>query len=43
MTVDFGYLNYNLYPRFVGDINNDGVIDLIGFFSTGVQQSLAIP
>ena len=36
-----GWLNQNLNPRFVADVNGDGRADLIGFAQSGVYVSLA--
>lgn len=27
----FGYTSWNIYPRFLGDIDGDGKMDIIGF------------
>lgn len=35
-----GWDTFQDYPRFVGDINGDKIIDIIGFYQDGVKFSL---
>jgi hypothetical protein len=36
-----GWASQNLYPRDVGDVNGDGVADIIGFGQDGVFEALS--
>jgi glucose/arabinose dehydrogenase len=36
-----GWINDNLYPRDVADVNGDGIADIVGFGSAGVYVALA--
>jgi hypothetical protein len=36
-----GWANQNLYPRLLGDVNGDGMADIVGFEQDGVAVSLA--
>jgi hypothetical protein len=36
-----GWVNYNTYPRKMGDVNGDGRADIIGFGAAGVYYSLS--
>lgn len=33
---NFNYPTFDLFPRFLGDINNDGIIDVIAFYTDNV-------
>lgn len=35
-----GWLNQDLYPRYLADVNNDGRIDIVGFAADGVHVAL---
>lgn len=39
-TAGGGWTNNNLYPRMVGDVNDDGRADVVGFGSSGLYISL---
>ena len=39
--VDHGYLNFILYPRLVGDLNNDGFDDIAAIAAEGIYQGLS--
>jgi hypothetical protein len=40
-TVEQGYLNQNVYPRFVADINGDGKDDIVAFGNQDVNASIS--
>ena len=37
-----GWTSQDTYPRLLADVNDDGMADIVGFSSTGVNVSLAI-
>jgi len=39
--VTHGWSSQNLYPRLLGDVNNDGKADVVGFYRDGVYVSLS--
>src|SRR5262249_5950993 len=36
-----GWTSQNIHPRIVGDVNNDGLSDIVGFGTDGVHVALA--
>ena len=36
-----GWANNDLYPRLLGDLNRDGLLDIVGFGEKGVYETLA--
>lgn len=38
--INDGWINADLYPRRVGDVNGDGYVDIVGFKSDGVYVAL---
>lgn len=40
-TVEQGWTNQSLHPRFLADVNGDGLKDIVGFSSSAVYVSLA--
>lgn len=38
-SVDFAYTTIDAYPRAVGDVDGDGLTDIIGFEDDGVYVS----
>lgn len=41
LSSDFAYTSYNKYPRCVGEIDGDGMDDIIGFEDDGVYVSFS--
>lgn len=38
---DFAYSTYDAYPRLIGDVDGDGMDDIIGFESDGIYVSFS--